>query len=327
MAERIDVIIPAYNAQKTLFRALASVAMQTVANRITVTVVDDGSRGGSYADALKRFKGVLDVRMIRQENAGPGAARQKGIDASKGDIVMFLDADDMFNGPFAIEELLKDLGPDKVAVFGQFIEQQGTEDSLFVLHKNTEMIWMFAAAYRRAFLDKHGVRMVTSRLSEDTSFNVLVKLYGGYDVAFSEYPAVCWMWTPGSITRGDVENYNYGEGFEGYIDSIRLAFEYADTRGGFDRALGDELRCFYMGRFYGGVLRSAQLYPGGEAANMRAVARFYRAVIMPAIERLTPAMLQRQFGIACGEINKVFIPGVTYGDWIKQVAEVARGIE
>ena len=321
MAERIDIVIPAYNAQKTLFRALSSVAMQTVKDRLRVTVVDDGSEGG-YEDILARFDGILDARLVRQENAGPGAARQRGIDETDGELLMFLDADDVFNGPFAIEELLKDLPKKAPAVFGHFLEQ--AIGNTYVMHDNREMVWMFAAVYRRKFLEKHNIRMVTSRLSEDTAFNVLMKLYGGYDIVFSTFPAVCWMFTEGSITRNDIENYDYGVGMEGHIDAVRLAFEHADKVGGFNRALGDELRAYYLCRYYGAVLRSAQQYPEGEAANMRAVGRFYKSVILPAAERLTGEMLNRQFGLAAGSLNQFLIPGVTFEDWIKRVAKEAE---
>ena len=91
MTPTVSVIIPLYNKAPFVRRALDSVAAQTFAD-FEAIVVDDGStdEGGrivaAYADA--RF------RLIRQANAGPGAARNRGLGEAQGEFVAFLDADD-----------------------------------------------------------------------------------------------------------------------------------------------------------------------------------------------------------------------------------------
>ena len=64
----VDLVIPAWNAHATIDRALASAAMQT--EKPTVVIADDAS-GKSYADVAARWRGVLEVRLVRlDENGG-----------------------------------------------------------------------------------------------------------------------------------------------------------------------------------------------------------------------------------------------------------------
>src|SRR5689334_10135830 len=85
-----DVIIPAYNAVETLGRAIDSALAQSLPPH-EVVVVDDGSRDAT-AELAERYG--PPVRVIRQSNAGPGAARNRGVQATSSPWVAFLDADD-----------------------------------------------------------------------------------------------------------------------------------------------------------------------------------------------------------------------------------------
>jgi glycosyltransferase involved in cell wall biosynthesis len=93
-APRFSVVIPAYQAEPFLERALRSVRAQDVAS-LEVVVVDDGSSdaGGEVA---RRFGAshALPVRVVRQQNAGAAAARNRGVAEARGELVAFLDADD-----------------------------------------------------------------------------------------------------------------------------------------------------------------------------------------------------------------------------------------
>jgi glycosyltransferase involved in cell wall biosynthesis len=86
---RISVIIPCYNHAPTVGRCLESVFAQTHRD-LEVIVVDDGSTD-DLASALAPFKGRLTL--IRQENRGGPAARNRGFAASTGEFVLFCDAD------------------------------------------------------------------------------------------------------------------------------------------------------------------------------------------------------------------------------------------
>ena len=88
----VSAIIPTYNRAHLVTEAIDSVLAQTYPH-IEVIVVDDGSTD----DTMARLAPYgTRIRVIRQENAGPGAARNKGIAASSGGLVAFLDSDDLW---------------------------------------------------------------------------------------------------------------------------------------------------------------------------------------------------------------------------------------
>ena len=97
----ISVIIPSYNHGNYLSRAIESVLAQTYTN-VEIVVVDDGSSDNTKQVA-ERFPQVL---YVYQENQGLSAARNTGIDNSKGKYLLFLDADDWLS----VEALKKNIG-------------------------------------------------------------------------------------------------------------------------------------------------------------------------------------------------------------------------
>ena len=105
---RMSVIIPLYDKARTIGRALDSVLAQTF-DDFELIVVDDGSRddGPSIVAAC----GDPRIRLIRQSNAGPGAARNRGAAEARTDILAFLDADDAWR-PTYLEAAHRVLGED-----------------------------------------------------------------------------------------------------------------------------------------------------------------------------------------------------------------------
>lgn len=104
----LSVIIPSYNYAPLLPRVVRSVLDQAD-RRVELLVIDDGSTD-STVRVLERLQGLYGHRLqvIRQPNAGPAAARNRGLRASSGRHVLFLDADDELL-PGALEIILDTL--------------------------------------------------------------------------------------------------------------------------------------------------------------------------------------------------------------------------
>lgn len=109
----ISVIIPAYNSASTLSRALDSVLAQTWPAH-EIIVVDDGSTDAT-SDIVNDY--ADRVRYVRQDNAGPSAARNRGVAEANGEWIAFLDADDWYY-------------PDRLAQHAHMIELAPTLDFL-----------------------------------------------------------------------------------------------------------------------------------------------------------------------------------------------------
>jgi glycosyltransferase involved in cell wall biosynthesis len=99
----VSVVIALYNKEPYIVRCVRSVLAQTAVD-FEVVIVDDGSTddGGALVAAMADPRIVL----IRQENRGRSAARNRGIAAARGSLVAFLDADDEM-GPGHLEALLR----------------------------------------------------------------------------------------------------------------------------------------------------------------------------------------------------------------------------
>lgn len=89
----VSVIVPVRDGERFLEPALASIVAQRY-RPLDVVVVDDGSVDSSRAIAESFAARAPEVRVLDQPNAGPAAARNRGLGIARGDLVTFLDADD-----------------------------------------------------------------------------------------------------------------------------------------------------------------------------------------------------------------------------------------
>ena len=116
MRDRVSVVIPAYNVSAFLNETLSSVFDQTVQPH-EVIIVNDGSPDTQALEtALAPYWDR--VRYIVQKNSGPSAARNRGIAAATGDLIAFLDGDDVWL-------------PDYLAVQIEFLRSQPTYDLVY----------------------------------------------------------------------------------------------------------------------------------------------------------------------------------------------------
>src|SRR4051812_47321404 len=98
----VSILVPAYNAAATLSESLASALSQTWPHT-EIIVVDDGSQDHSVAVA-RAFEGPR-VRIIRQSHQGAAAARNTALEASRGEFIQWLDADDVLGSEKVAEQL------------------------------------------------------------------------------------------------------------------------------------------------------------------------------------------------------------------------------
>ena len=242
----IDVIIPAYNVpDEILFRCLASIACQDIVSELEVTIVDDASTKQNYEKIAKNFDSVMKTRILRYEsNGGPGVARQYGLDHTSNGYVTFIDADDTFNGAFALKALRNSIEVNNgmfqmsVGVFDEVHESNlpAGDGPILIAHEQ-DMVWMFGKLYRRSFIDKYKIRFhETSRANEDNGFNTICRLCMNEQEQINFICAHVYYWHENinSITRVNDCQYSYGgserDSFYGYVENMIYAVKEAKKR-------------------------------------------------------------------------------------------------
>lgn len=172
-AERplITVVIPVYNGASFLGDAVRSVVRQNYAP-IDIIVVDDGSTDDIDA-AVRQLP--VDVRFFRQDNAGAAAARNRGIRDAAGELIAFLDVDDLWpakNLAFLVERLQRNPGADAVHGRAQLMKYGPGEDGGQFVGNPGETFnsYIGAGLYRRRVFETVGLFDPDLRFGEDVDW-------------------------------------------------------------------------------------------------------------------------------------------------------------
>lgn len=106
MTPKVSVIIPVYNGERFLEKAITSVIQQTVFEKLELILVNDGSTDGSKKICDEYAKKFANIFALHCQNSGVSAARNSGMELAKGEYITFLDSDDTYEPQF-IEKLLE----------------------------------------------------------------------------------------------------------------------------------------------------------------------------------------------------------------------------
>lgn len=121
----ISVIIPAYNAERTILETITSVQQQTFSD-FEIIVINDGSTDRT----LELLESIKDerIKIFSYENGGLAAARNRGISHATGEFIAFLDADDMWTADkLELQLLALQKHPEAGVVYSwsQFMDEKG----------------------------------------------------------------------------------------------------------------------------------------------------------------------------------------------------------
>lgn len=182
----VSVITPAFNAQASIARTLASIAAQTLHPR-EVIIVDDGSTDGTVAAAegfAPEMRGIA-LKILHQDNRGAAAARNRAIQVAAGHWLAFLDADDEWR-PAKIERCMAELarhGAD-MAVHDYIRVESGTELFIDCARHCPPGIDPFVAQLLYGFISSTSVVVR----------HELVRRVGGFDAALrSSHDYELWL--------------------------------------------------------------------------------------------------------------------------------------
>lgn len=164
-----SIIIPVYNASATLDRCVESVRRQSC-QEWELILVDDGSTDG--ADKMCQDWAATDrrIKCIRQDNAGPAAARNRGMEVAQGDWLLFVDADDWIDTDYVAHYQSAITAPDVLPV-GRATEHDG--DSLYFSLPMERFSSPCAHCYNAHIIKEHNLQFPEElTCGEDAVFNL-----------------------------------------------------------------------------------------------------------------------------------------------------------
>ena len=183
----ISIIVPVYNAEKTIKKCIDSILIQTYTN-FELILINDGSKDNSL-NILKKYEN-LDKRVIviSQENSGVSVTRNNGISVAKGDYIAFVDSDD-YIAENALEILANEIEKNNkldIVISGFYIVKNDTYKYLNTILENkifnnldfllNEKLFKFISTpwgkiYKREIIKDNNIKFDKNlSLGEDTIF-------------------------------------------------------------------------------------------------------------------------------------------------------------
>ena len=201
---KVSVIIPTYKATETIRKTLASISMQSIAEELEVIIVNDCD-GLSYSQIIRDFSD-LDIKyVIREKNGGCGASRNTGIEKATGCYIVFIDSDDQWANPLAIELLYCAITSQQAdAVRSTFLSEIRGEKGITIRKMEHTCTWVHGCMFRRQYLLDNDLWFSCKlRLNEDMLFNQLL-VDGGAKIVEIPEITYCWRDNPKSVTHESI---------------------------------------------------------------------------------------------------------------------------
>ncbi|MCI6980977.1 MAG: glycosyltransferase family 2 protein [Akkermansia muciniphila] len=213
----ISVIIPMYNSENDISFCLAKLRQQELSN-LEIICVDDGSTDHTAEKVLDVARVDSRIRLFRQKNAGPGAARNLGIAHAHGHYIAFLDADDEYPSNETLKELYDKAVQSKFSIVGGSIivrQADGRLDDTFdgefdgqQFHTSGPMQYsdyqydfgFYRFIYSRELIQKNNTRFPTLRYFEDPVFMVNAFWCAGFFYAIDK-PTYLYNFTHHNVNR------------------------------------------------------------------------------------------------------------------------------
>jgi glycosyltransferase EpsJ len=244
--KKVSIIIPIYNCEQYLEKCLNSLLNQTYQN-IEVFMINDGSTDSSE-NICKNFC-ALDKRFIyiRQDNKGPSAARNKGINMCQGEYIQFVDSDDFIDSKM-VEKLINSISKSSsdwvmcgYKVFNNISQTDVLVDFPIEVIDSYDLISVFSDLYVKSWfqgpcnkLYKSDIIKINSicfdtsfKVAEDAQFN---SLYLKYATRISFVHEPLYMYNkevPTSLVS--VYHQNYFEAHKIFFKDLKEFFEKFDS--------------------------------------------------------------------------------------------------
>ena len=242
MSVKISVILPVYNVEAYLEACLDSLVEQTL-KEIEIICVNDGSPDNSLQILESYAKRDDRIKVFTQQNQGQGVARNRGLEASSGAYVYFMDSDDYLYTPDALEQMYDHMQKDQLEILSFNFRRVGLVESDDICNIKSDVIMdgrhyiqeegVFVMPWlrliKKALLVEHDIKFMANVKAEDAELfprlcHVTQRVKHVTDIF------IAWRQIEGSCTRSTFSM----EKFDGLLATVatylKLSAIEADTQ-------------------------------------------------------------------------------------------------
>lgn len=338
--KKITVGIPAYKSEKYIAQCISSIYTQTLIDDISIVIATDGDKD-DYTFLTKQYP-TLNITILPYEgNKGPGLARQRCLDACSTEWITFIDADDVFHNPFAIESLYSAIGaaPNAIEVQGAFLQEvEGVPEQRFIINNEPSHPWVFGRLYNATFLKKNGIGFSELRAMEDGELNWKIRLLTENtpnNIVITDNPVYVWRTgSEHSITRSNIDEkgipqYNFDLCQWGATEASIRAIKFAKKKNPFN---GNVLRftAESMVRHYFTYVQCLELKPVFAEQNLYNSKKFYHECYCDIEKSIDEDVLKELYTIIRMQEGMSMInimPSITFYEFMDMVKNTPYGGE
>jgi glycosyltransferase involved in cell wall biosynthesis len=293
----VSVVIPTYNRATIIIKTIDNVLEQTYPN-IEIIIVDDGSTD----DTSERLRTYGDkIQVIRQANAGAAAARNRGIEAARGEFVALQDSDDLWLPEKLSRQvaLLRRAGESAGCCFCNALlsradgRKQTAFEEAWLFPPYSEGIWTnvsevlatrFVFFCQTAVIRRNTLRMVGRfdeklKVHEDYDFALRLALVESCKWVFTSEPLTIYQESFGSLSQEALrEQIEMRQCEIRMREGVLTRLQARHDLRRFKRLMGLELRRSYFGLWVANLSRSRYPATRAIAVVLSIVDRYYRAI-------------------------------------------------
>ncbi|MDY2963491.1 glycosyltransferase family 2 protein [Streptococcus dysgalactiae] len=173
----VSIIIPVYNAEKTLVKCMESVLSQTFSD-FEIILINDGSKDNSINIMTYYEEKYPNIVVIDKCNEGASVTRNIGMDIAKGKYLIFIDSDDYID-PDYVETLYKEITTNQLDIVISGIKMVDSQGKIKNITKLGETEWSryvvtspCTRIFKKHFLEEHNLRFLDYTM-EDIHFNAV----------------------------------------------------------------------------------------------------------------------------------------------------------
>ena len=172
MEKLISIIVPVYNAERTLHRCVTSLVEQSYPN-IEILLVNDGSKDASLEMCRGYERQDSRIRVIDKPNGGVSSARNAGLDVARGEYIMFCDSDDWVS-PLWCEHMVRNHIPQNLTVCeiawggpdAEAKDQQLSEETIVERNRFLQFSFVMCPPWNKLF-ERNAIQKSDLRFSGD----------------------------------------------------------------------------------------------------------------------------------------------------------------